>query len=292
MLVDIKPTVMRRLLKSILFALLLLTSSFSSAQSIMSDFSHIEIIVDSASFEKLVTNDFIRGELANCVYDTMLVSPLVLSYYIYGQSNFIHFNPSRGYFSTQQGTAYLIFQTRLPGQGKLLEEQWRKVATDSIVSYDFEGPGFTLTEIVYNHHDHLSKKQTNNLIPMLSSYSVETYQEWGFGDSVEVSMEQFLSQGSINKNKLFERIVSIELAITQKELRDLIPVLQLAGYQKKKNTFIKSDEPTISYIVNNNLNTSKVEKLTFSLSEDAGNKSFSFGTINLKINKKMGEFFF
>lgn len=292
MLVDIKSSVMRRLQKSILVTLLLLMSSFSSAQSIMSDFSHIEIIVDSASFEKLAANDFIRSELALCVYDTMLVSPLVLSYYLYGKSNFIHFNPNRGYFATQQGTAYLIFQTRRPGQGKLLEEQWRKVATDSIVRYDFEGPGFTLTEIVYNHHDRLSKKQTNNLIPMLSSYSVETYREWGFGDSVEVSMEQFLSQDSTNKNKLFERIVSIELAITQKELVDLIPVLQLAGYQKKENKFIKNNEPTISYLVNNDLNISKVEKITFSLAEDAAKKNFNFGNIKLKINKKWGEFSF
>jgi hypothetical protein len=73
---------------------------------------------------------------------------------------------------------------------------------------------------------------------------------------------------------------------------DLIPVLQLAGYQKKKNTFIKSNEPTISYVINNNLNTSKVEKLTFSLAEDAGKKSFNFGNIKLKINKKRGEFSF
>ncbi|QQS35146.1 MAG: hypothetical protein IPM56_12920 [Ignavibacteriales bacterium] len=292
MLVNIKSLVMRRVQKLIFVAFLLLANSFNSAQSIQSEFSHIEIIVDSASFEKLVANEFIWSELANCLYDTMLVSPLVLSYYLYGQSNFIHFNPNRGYFATQKGTAYLIFQTRRPGQGKLLEERWRKVATDSIVSYDFEGPGFTLTEIVYNHHDHLSKKQTNNLVPMLSSYSVETYREWGFGDSVEVSMEQFLSQDSINKNKLFERIISIDLVITQKELQDLIPVLQLAGYQKEKNKFIKSNEPTISYVVNDNLNISKVEKLTFSLTEDAGKKSFNFGTIILIINKKRAEFSF
>lgn len=284
---------MQRLIeiKSVLFLSMLLTCSVSLSQTIKSDFSHIEIILDSASFEKIVANDFIRTKFASCTYDTMLSSPLVLSYYINGQDNFIHFNPSRGYFATQRGTAYLIFQTQRPGQGKLLEQQWRKVATDSIVSYDFIGSDFTLTEIVYNHHDRLSNKPNNHLIPMLSSYSVESFRKWGLGDSVEVSVRQFLSS-SISKNKLFEKIVSIELAITQKELRDLIPVLELVGYKKKKKKFIKSNEPTISYVISNQLNEAKIRKLTLRLTEDVGNQNFNLGGINLTITKNRAQFTF
>jgi len=126
---------------------------------------------------ELVANNFVRSKLASVNYDTMLPSPLVLSYYVLGRENFIHFNPGRGYFATQTGSACVIFQSLRPGQGKLLEEKWRSIASDSIVSYDFEGPDFTLTEIVYNHHDRLSKKPYNNLIPMLSSYSVDTYRK-------------------------------------------------------------------------------------------------------------------
>lgn len=278
--------------KSIILIVFFFGSSACFSQNIKSDFSHIEIILDSDSFEKLVSNDFIRSRLAPVNYDTMLPSPLVLSYYLLGQENFIHFNPSRGYFATQFGTAYLIFQTRRPGQGKLLEQQWRGVSKDSIVSYDFEGPDFRLTEIVYNHHDRLSKKPNNNLIPMLSSYSVESYRKWGLGDSAEVSIRQFLSKDSADKNKLFEKIISIDLAITQKELQDLIPVLELAGYRKKKSRFIKADEPTISYLINNKLNEPKVKKLTLKLSEDAGTQNFNFGRMNLKTRKNRAEFSF
>jgi hypothetical protein len=262
------------------------------SQAVKSDFSHIEIIIDSASFDKLVANDFIRSKLAPFTYDTMMLSPLVLSYYIYGQNNFIHFNPARGYFATQRGTAYLIFQTRRPGQGKLLEQAFRKVAKDSIVLYDFEGPDFTLSEIVYSHHDRISKKKQNNLIPMLSSYSVDSYRKWGLGDSAEVSMKQFLARESVKGTKLFESIVSIELAITQKELQDLTPVLELAGYRNERNKFTKNNEPTISYVVNNTLNASKVKKLTLRLSEDTGDKSFNFGKMNLLIQKNSAEFTF
>lgn len=279
-------------MKSIIVLLFLFLGSAGFSQGVKSDFSHIEIIIDSASFEKLVANDFIRSKLAPFNYDTMMLSPLVLSYYIYGQNNFIHFNPARGYFATQRGTAYLIFQTRRPGQGKLLEQAFRKVAKDSIVLYDFEGPDFTLSEVVYNHHDRISKKKQNNLIPMLSSYSVESYRKWGLGDSAEVSIKQFLARESVKGSKLFESIISIELAITQKELQDLTPVLKLAGYRKERNKFIKNNEPTISYVVNNTLNASKVKKLTLRLSEDNGNKSFNFGKMNLLVKKNTAEFSF
>jgi hypothetical protein len=278
--------------KSTILIIFLLGGSACFSQKIKSDFSHIEIIVDSASFEKLVANEFMRSRLAPVNYDTMLPSPLVLSYYLLGHDNFIHFNPSRGYFATQQGTAYLIFQTRRPGQGKLLEQQWRSVAKDSIISYDFEGSDFRLTEIVYNHHDRLSKKPNNNLIPMLSSYSVDSYRKWGLGDSTEVSIRQFLSKDSLDKNKLFEKIIAIDLTLTKKEFQDLIPVLDLAGYRKKKNRFIKADEPTISYLINNKLNEPKVKKLTLKLSGDAGNQNFNFGGMNLKIKKNKAEFSF
>lgn len=279
-------------MRSIIVLLFLFLGSAGFSQDVKSDFSHIEIIIDSASFEKLVANDFIRTKLAPFTYDTMMLSPLVLSYYIYGQNNFIHFNPARGYFATQRGTAYLIFQTRRPGQGKLLEQAFRKVAKDSIVLYDFEGPDFTLSEVVYTHHDRISKKKQNNLIPMLSSYSVESYRKWGLGDSAEVSIKQFLERESEKGTKLFESIVSIDLAITQKELEDLTPVLQLAGYRKERNKFIKNDEPTISYVVNNTLNASKVKKLTLRLSEDNGDKSFNFGKMNLVVKKNSAEFSF
>jgi hypothetical protein len=279
-------------IKLLIVVLVLLTSTAGFSQHAKSVFSHIEIIIDSASFEKLVANDFIRSSLAPFTYDTMMVSPLVLSYYLYGQNNFIHFNPARGYFETQRGTGYLIFQSLTPGQGKLLEQAFRKVANDSIVSYDFEGPDFTLTEIIYQQHSSLRKKQQNNLIPMLSSYSVKSYQKFGYGDSVEVGMQQFLAREFVKGKKLFDGITSIELEITEKELLDLAPVLELAGYRKEKNIFIKKNEPTISYVVSTKFNASKVRKLTLLLSEDAGSKSFNFGKMNLLVDGKSAVFSF
>jgi hypothetical protein len=114
----------------------------------------------------------------------------------------------------------------------------------------------------------------------------------GLGDLAEVSIRQFLSKDSIDNTKLFEKIILIDLAITQKELQDLTPVLELAGYSKRKNQFVKPGEPSISYVINNMLNEPKVRKLTLRLSDNAGKQNFNFGTVNLKVSKKTAVFSF
>lgn len=285
---------MRNIITRNAMTLLILLMSYSSVicQTTKSDFSHIEIITDSATFEKLITNKFIRDTLGECVYDTMMASPLVLSFYINGKESFIHFNPNRGYFANQRGTAYIIFQSRRPGQGKLLEKEWRNVATDTLLSYDFKAPDFTLTEIIYKHHSNPGKKPNNNLIPMLSSYSVETYKKWGFGDSAEVSMKQFQNTHAKQGGRLFENIISVQLSISQKELIDLGSMLQVAGYKRDNNKFIKPGQPEIIFSLNNIHNTPKVEKLTLELSKDIGIKNFEIGTMVLSVRNKIAEFQF
>src|SRR6478736_3246493 len=121
--------------KKRLIIILFLASSFISvSQTPKSDFSHIEIIIDSADFQNMIKNSFIKDSLGSCAYDTLQKSPLLISYYINGLENFIHFNPNKGRFASQRGTAYLIFQSRRPGQGKELEEQWKSVSADSLKS--------------------------------------------------------------------------------------------------------------------------------------------------------------
>lgn len=127
---------------------------------------------------------------------------------------------------------------------------------------------------------------------MLSSYAVESYRDWGLGDSADVTIRQFLSKDSLATEKLFEKIISIELAITQKELVDLIPVLELWGYRKRLNQFVKPNEPTISYVINTKKNEPKVRKLILRLTKDVGDQYFNFGGMNLMIKKNNAEFSF
>jgi hypothetical protein len=278
--------------KYILALWLFLYSIISIAQEAKSDFSHIEIIVDSADFQKLNSNSFIRDSLGVCRYDTMQTLPLVISYYILGQENFLHFNPNKGYFATQLGSAYIIFQSRKSGQGKLLEQSLKSVSRDSVISYDIKNPDFTLTEIIFKNHSNLHKINNNNLIPMLSSYSVETYKKWELGDSVDVSMKEFIGGDSSSAKKYFTKILSVKLSITKDELDKLGSVLQVAGYERKQDKFVKEGQPELSFSVNNKMEAFKIKEIKILLNEDLGSRILNFGNVLLMLEKNKGKFLF
>ena len=270
--------------------ILFLASSFISvSQTLKSDFSHIEVIVDFTDFQNMIKNSFIKDSLGSCAYDTLQKSPLVISYYINGLENFIHFNPNKGHFASQRGTTYLIFQSRRPGQGKELEAQWKSVSTDSLKSYNFKGPDFLLTEIVLKKHWDISGSSTNHLIPMLSSYSVATYKKWGLGDSSEVSMKDFLGGDS---TKSFIKILSVKLSITNNELNSLASMLKVTGYEKMGNKFVKQGQPEITFTVNERENEFKVKEFVLQLNKSSSSKVLDFGSIRIDIAKDKAKFVF
>jgi len=270
--------------------ILFLVSSFISvSQTPKSDFSHIEVIIDSVDFQNMIKNNFIKDSLGSCSYDTLQKSPLVISYYINGLENFIHFNPNKGHFASQRGTTYLIFQSRRPGQGKELEAQWKSVTDDSLKSYNFKGPDFLLTEIVLKKHWDISGSKINHLIPMLSSYSVATYKKWGLGDSSEVSMKDFLAGDS---SKLFSKILSIKLSITNNELNSLASMLKGTGYEMAGSKFVKQGQPEISFTINKRENEFKVKEIVLQLNKPSDSRVLDFGNIIIDIAKDKAKFVF
>jgi hypothetical protein len=270
--------------------ILWIVSSFISVgQTPKSDFSHIEIIIDSADFQSMIKNNYIKDSLGSCTYDTLQKSPLVISYYINGLENFIHFNPNQGYFATQLGTAYLIFQSRLPGQGKELEKEWKSVTADSLKSYDYKGPDFLLTEVILKKHWNIAESKTNHLIPMLSSYSVATYKNWGLGDSSEVSMKDFLSGDS---SKYFTKILSLKISVTKHELSSLNAMLKITGYEMEGNKFVKLGQPEILFDINENEHAAKVKELVIQLSKLSNTRILEFGNVTIDINKDKAKFVF
>jgi hypothetical protein len=276
---------------TVIFSFLLL-SFVAFSQIPKSDFSHIQITIDSADFEKVIASSFIRDSLGTSWYDTMHKTPPEFSLYINGQENFLRFTRNKGLFGTQKGTAYLIFQTRWPGQGKQLEQSWKSITTDSLISYDFKGSHFTLTEIISKSHENIHKSKTNHLIPMLSSYSVETYKKWGLGDSSEVSMKQFLSEDTSEAKRLFNKILSVRLSITKSEFTTLASMLQVTGYKMKRNKFVKTGQPEILFAINKKENEFKIKELVLLLSRPTSSKKIAFGNLLLLTKNSKAKFLF
>ena len=241
-----------------------------------SDFSHLMPIIDSAAFDIMRQDPFLTNTFSFAESDTMMSS--VYSLYLWGKNHFLHFSPNKGYFKNQPGTAYIIFQSKKPGVGDALKQAWLKQTKDSLISYDFKGPDFVLTEIIGARHGSIGKTASNHLIPMLSSYSAATYKNWGLPDTAESNMSDFIQK--VDKKvatKLFERIQSVDLIVTNAELELLRSMLLMNGYNQDLKAFTKAGEPTINYTVDEKPGKSKVQKINILLSEEVPEKIISLG---------------
>lgn len=142
----------------------------------------------------------------------------------------------------------------------------------------FKGPDFVLTEIIGARHGAIHKTATNHLIPMLSSYSAETYKSWGLPGNAESNMNDFIKTGNKNvNNKLFDRIQSVDLNVTIAELELLRSMLQINGYKHQGHGFTKAAEPSINYIVDDEPMKSKVRRIIISLSEVTPARAINLG---------------
>lgn len=248
----------------------------SGEQIPSSDFSHIMPVIDSAAFDIMRQDSFLTNTFSFAENDTMMTT--VFSLYLWGQNHFLHFSPDKGYFKNQAGTAYIIFQSNKPGVGDALKQAWQKQTKDSLISYDFEGPDFVLTEIIGARHASVRKTKTNHLIPMLSSYSPETYKRWGLPDSSNSTVSDFIK--SVNRkaqNKLFNSIQSVDLVVTNAELELLRSMLMITGYKHQHGIFTRSGQPAVNYVVDERPGKSKLKKINILLSEETPARIIDLG---------------
>jgi hypothetical protein len=257
-----------------------------------SDFSHIMVIIDSTTYTAMARDSFITKQLGLATLDTMMT---IYSLYLGGQENFLNFSQNKGWLASQLGSAYIIFQSKKPGVGKALEDAWKANTNDSLVSYDIKAPDFTLKEIIFKVHAGLNKKVGNNLIPMLSSYSADSYKKWNLPDSAESSMKDFINIGDSNeiKKRLFHKILSTHIVITAKEFQLLKSMLMTVGYGEKTNGFYKQSQPDINYTIDERTSRSKVKSINLLLTQPVKKKSIVLSDqVRLEVNKTEAIFFF
>ncbi len=239
-------------------------------------FSHLMPIIDSTAFEIMRQDPFLTDTFAFAQNDTM---GSVYSLYLWGKNQFLHFSPNKGHFKDQLGTAFIIFQSKKPGVGEALKQVWQMHTKDSLISYDITVPDFmVLTEIIAERHGSIRKTETNHLIPMLSSYSAETYKNWGLSDIKESNMSDFTTMvdKSVN-NKMFDRIDSVDLIVTNAELELLKSMLLMNGFKQHLQGFTKAGEPSINYSVDEQSWKLKVKKIKILLSEETPARIINLG---------------
>lgn len=237
----------------------------------VSDLGHIDLILDSATYFSIKSNAFIKEEFGIVEVDTMYYGGKP-SYdlYVLGKLNFLHLSLAKGFWNNQQGGGVMVFQTRKPSMKDPLLHSWKQFYADSLFVHTYKGSDFTLDEVMAWYSSDPSKQKDPYIFANLSTYSAQTYENWGITDSfvnAGLSMNQFMAGwgGPALKNRLFHSITELHMVINQKELKEIRSALLATGYQEGKNKYTHAHNPTIYMKESEQKGKSKYSKVKFKL---------------------------
>lgn len=278
---------MKQFISATLFIFLLSLSACKSPSSKpintpVSDFAHIDVILDSATWFAIKNDSFIQKEFGVLNVDTAYYGGKP-SYdlYVLGHLNFLHLSLAEAFWNNQQGGGVLVFQSQKPGQKDSLLNSWKQFYTDSIFVHTYKGSDFTLDEIMAWYKRDTTKPEEANIFINLTTYSADAYRNWGITDSIVnagLAMKQFMGDwgGEQLKSKLFNSITELYMTINQQEFIEIKSALLAIGYEEKENNFTHASNPPIFITINEEKGKSKYTKVKFKLNSSIIEKEIVF----------------
>lgn len=261
----------------------------------VSDLCHIDLIVDTATWDAINKDSFFRKEFAVLESDTAYYGGKP-SYDIYalGKLNFLHISQAKGFWDNQQGSGVMVFQTQKPGMKDALVASFKQYFKDSLNIRTYKGPDFTLDEIMppWNKPDS-TKPMEPGMFPNLTSYSADAYKKWGITDSMVkagLAMKQFMVSwgGKELESKLFDAITELHITINKKEFVEIKSALLCMGYAGNDNTFTHSFNPSVNITLSEEKGKPKYSQVKFRLTRSVEEKEIIFSpsmTLKLKGNE-------
>jgi len=228
---------------------------------------HVDIILDTTTIRQMAEDEFMMKTFGISSFDTLIMNnQKSYDMFMIGRENFLHFSQAREYYRNQQGGVSLIFQSKKPEMKDSLMNTWKKFTDFALDVNVSSGTGFTLYEIMPLYS--LTNATHPRVMPILTTYSTESYRTWGFTDSIAsgVGMKTFLS-GYGSSAVLFDKIAEVHLNATSKELELLKSGLFAAGYEEEGTKFELPGSATVFAAVNENENLNRLVSIKFVLSK-------------------------
>lgn len=229
---------------------------------------HVDIILDTTTIRQISEDEFLMKTFGISNFDTLVMNnQKSYDMYLIGRENFLHFSQAREYYRNQQGGVSLIFQSKKPDMKDSLMNTWKKFTDFALDINVSSGTGFTLYEIMPLYS--LTNAAHPRVMPILTTYSAESYRTWGFNDSIAsgVGMKTFLS-GYGSSAVLFDKITEIHLNATSRELEILKSGLFAAGYTEEGTKFELPGSASIFVTINENENLNRFVNMKILLSKD------------------------
>jgi hypothetical protein len=227
---------------------------------------HVDIILDTTTIRQIAEDEFMMKTFGISNFDTLtLNNQKSYDMFLIGRENFLHFSQAREFYQNQQGGVNLIFQSKKPDMKDSLMNTWKKFTDFALDVNISSGTGFTLYEIMPLYS--MTNVAHPRVMPVLSTYSTESYRTMGFADSLStgVGMRTFLS-GWGSSAVLFDKITEVHLNATSKELEVLKSGLFAAGYTEDGSEYELPGSATVFVTVNENENLNRLVSLKFALS--------------------------
>jgi hypothetical protein len=255
------------------------------------DPGHIGFVLDSAAYFDLLNDSFLTQEFAQLSVDTSHHPEPLIELYLTGREAFLNVGLAKEFWKGKAGKGIMMFQTRKPGEIENLVHNWKQLYTDSLDSYVYEGNGFKIAEVT----PHISKSDSSSKYPnlsiLLASYTIPTYKNWGFSDSVianGMSMKDFMnSWDNRTQTKLFKKFKSFHIQVTAEELQQIESGLISVGYTKAENAFKHDDNPPVYFIITTKNQVPKYVRIEIELAESTPQRTIQLGNMyTIHINDK------
>lgn len=247
----------------------------------ISDLAHIDLVLDSLAFHAILQDSFLTKEFAVASQDTTLYSKPSYDIYLLGREAFLHISLASEYWENKEGSGVMIFQTRKSSKGDSLQAAWKQFYSDSLYFHTFQGGDFELEEIMPYRKKDLSKPAEPNFTPILTSYSTQSYKNWGFDDtaiSKGVTSQEFMNSWDINSQiKLFKKIKTLDVQLTNQEFAEMESAVYAMGYIKQENRFSHDSNPTINFTITDTNITPKYTRIEIELAKKAPDQIITLG---------------
>lgn len=244
----------------------------------ISDLGHIDVIIDSLTWNAIKNDSFIQNEFGILTEGTEYYEgEPSYDLYILGHLNFLHFSLDKGFWNNQRGGGVLIFQTQKPDQRELLLNSWKETYKDSLYVHSFKGSDFILDEIMTWYESDTTKPKEASIIANLTTYSEESYKNWGITDSIVnagSAMKRFMESWGEEplKSRLFNSITELHMTMNEQEFKEIRSALLAVGYAENENRFTLTANASIYITISEDNATSKYNKVKFNLTRSITQK--------------------
>ncbi|CAN5475535.1 hypothetical protein BH10BAC2_BH10BAC2_22460 [soil metagenome] len=247
---------MKTLLCCLCACLIIQQSIYAQSQLPEIYLSHMYIVLDEDTYQKLFDSAFIKEKLGRTRTDSVTTADDAwFGKYLHGKNGYFEFFSPKGFKGASVGDIGFGFMTYTSGDIWKIKNRWAAMSADSIetdtTKYMSEG-------VSHSWYYSIAVSDTDSAPPLslwIMENTPELLKENGFSEEEiknKITWQDYTEKKTKKKNdRSFDRIRSVELSINKSEYEYLKKSLSGFGFREKENTFF-TDDISITYTIQSN----------------------------------------